>query len=314
MPRLPPTLLRHAYKASPYIPALMRATRALDTAKIELRWLREHAATQPRPSLALQNFVFRRSFLAEPLQYILGSQPFGAVDILCRRGVLIPRAETEESASHLAALLAARGGGAKVVDLCTGTGCIPLLLAAEAQVQAVGVDISPRALALAMRNVRHNIGALKPGSRVEIVEGDLLAAAEEIDQLLYSMHACFDEMDPEGLHHKVDVVISNPPYISADGYKRETTRSVRNWEPRLALEAENGGDVFYPRIGGIAMELGADAVVAEVGGWDQAERVQAYWKEMGWIGTAVWKDFAGRGRTVVGWTDGGEWIKDGPHQ
>jgi HemK-like putative methylase len=316
MPRLPPPLLRRAYKISPHLPPLVRATRSIESAQIELRWLQEHVASKnaPKPSLLLQNYIFRRSFLAEPLQYILGSQPFGSVDILCRRNVLIPRAETEESVSHLASLLKKQRWRrkAKVVDLCTGTGCIPLLLAAETPVAAVGVDVSPYALGLAMRNVRHNAERLKEGSTVEVLDGDLLAEDEEMEQLLYSLHAYFDEMDPG--HEAVDVVVSNPPYISADGYKRETARSVRNWEPRIALEAEDQGDVFYPRIGGIAWELGARAVVAEVGGWEQAERVRSCWKEMGWVGTEVWSDFAGRGRTVVAWREGGEWIREGPNE
>lgn len=175
----------------------------------------------------------------------------------------------------------------------------------------VGVDISPRALRLSVDNLRHNAEVMRPASQVQFLEGDVLSLDGEEGQLLYSIHACFDEMTPE--YTNIDVVVSNPPYISANGYARETLRSVRNWEPRLALEADNGGDVFYPRIGEIAWGLDARAVMAEVGGWSQAERVRAIWEGMGWEGSAIWKDFAGRGRTVVAWRDGGEWIAEGPN-
>ncbi|KAI5854873.1 S-adenosyl-L-methionine-dependent methyltransferase [Tricharina praecox] len=310
MPRLSPHLLIRARRIDPLLASLLRVTRTLDSATTELRWLRAHAATTATATdsaaATLRSYVYRRSILAEPLQYILGDQPFGPTSMLCRRGVLIPRAETEESASHLAGLLPR---GSKVVDLCTGSGCISLLLAAETDVSVVGVDFSHHALRLSMENLQHNADVIRPASQVKFMEGDVLAQDE--DELLYSIHACFDEMVPE--YTNVDVVVSNPPYISADGYARETARSVRNWEPRVALEAADHGDVFYPRIGEIAWNLGARAVVAEVGGWSQAERVRAIWEEMGWEGSAIWKDFAGRGRTVVAWREGGEWIAEGPN-
>ena len=313
MPRLCPYLLLRARRIDPLLPSLLRVTRTLDSATNELRWLSAHAAAATATAAdsakaTLRSCVYRRSTLAEPLQYILGNQPFGPTSILCRRGVLIPRAETEELASHLAGLLPR---ASKVVDLCTGSGCIPLLLAAETDVSVVGVDISSHALRLSMENLQRNADVMRAASQVQFMEGDVLAQNGEEDDLLYSIHACFDEMVPG--YTNADVVISNPPYISADGYARETARSVRNWEPRLALEAADRGDVFYPRIGEIARGLGARAVVTEVGGWTQAERVKGIWEEMGWEGSAIWKDFAGRGRTVVAWRDGGEWVAEGPN-
>jgi HemK-like putative methylase len=299
MPRLPTTLLRRASKLSPHLPTLLKVCRSLDSAQIELKWLKEHAKTPDE----LQNFVYRRGELNEPLQYILGTQPFGATEILCERGVLIPRAETEEIALHLAGLLKP---GMKVVDLCTGTGCIPLLLAAEKQVSTVGVDISPIALSLAMKNLEHNKEVLR--GRAQFLMGDVLS---DIEETAYSVQACFDEME-EG-HESVDVVVSNPPYISADGYNKDTARSVRLWEPKLALEADHDGDHFYPKIAEIAEALGARAIVAEVGGWEQAKRVEGYWRQLGWSGTNVWEDFAKKGRTVVAWNQGGEWVKYGPN-
>jgi methylase of polypeptide subunit release factors len=122
----------------------------------------------------------------EPLQYVLGSQPFLGLDLACRKGVLIPRGDTENYTERVAGLvsrfLADRVGGGRSVagcvapkgehrdlrllDLCTGSGCIPLGLYAEVcgsrcerpeQLEVVGVDISVQALVLARQNLRRNI-------------------------------------------------------------------------------------------------------------------------------------------------------------
>jgi len=112
---------------------------------------------------------------------------------------------------------------------------------------------------------------------------------------VYILLAVFDEIDSDLEREGVDVVVANPPYISPRGYERETARSVKLWEPRLALVPEGGieGDGFYPQIGRVARSLQAGCVVAEVGGLEQARRVQMCWREIGWEGTGIWKDFAG---------------------
>ena len=96
MPRLDPQLLRKAHCLHPYLSQLLLTCRDLPSAKSELRWLREHAnkiCKAPSSSTAnqcLRDFVRRRS-QGEPLQYILGSEYFGGLEIKCRPGVLIPR-------------------------------------------------------------------------------------------------------------------------------------------------------------------------------------------------------------------------------
>lgn len=95
MPRIPPSLLLQAYNTSPLLPLVLRGARTLDSATNELRWLKEHVDTLKPACLhvskqKLLNLCERRS-RGEPLQYILGSQPFGELDIKCRPGVLIPR-------------------------------------------------------------------------------------------------------------------------------------------------------------------------------------------------------------------------------
>ena len=98
MARLNPRMLRQAYKESPLLPILLRSCRDLSTARNELRWLREDVNQRGQDGVANRNV--HRNQLKElclergkgvPLQYILGTQPFGNLDIICKRDVLIPR-------------------------------------------------------------------------------------------------------------------------------------------------------------------------------------------------------------------------------
>lgn len=102
MPRIPPSLCIEAYRENRLLPLLIKECRSLGSARNELRWLRERAlrdsqsparlAGNPRLGwrTRLRAMCHRRS-QGYPLQYILGDQPFGDLEILCRRGVLIPR-------------------------------------------------------------------------------------------------------------------------------------------------------------------------------------------------------------------------------
>jgi hypothetical protein len=98
MPRLPPSLIKRAWCVSPLLPLLLRTCRTLESARHELRWLREHVLERAHGNgqlarlerYALLTLCQQRS-RGVPLQYLLGSQPFGELDIICRPGVLIPR-------------------------------------------------------------------------------------------------------------------------------------------------------------------------------------------------------------------------------
>ncbi len=97
MPRLSNSLLRHARHTNPLLPLLLRTCRDLSSAQNELRWLREHVVTVTKACPLrrtwqehLHQLCIQRS-RGKPLQYILGNQPFGDLDIICKPGVLIPR-------------------------------------------------------------------------------------------------------------------------------------------------------------------------------------------------------------------------------
>ncbi|KAJ5491607.1 hypothetical protein N7539_003174 [Penicillium diatomitis] len=287
-----------------------------------------------------------------PLQYILGDQPFGELEILCRRGVLIPRADTEAYTYQAAKLVRQRllqnqsqhqsqeqtpdpctpqphaaknilqhdssassspppnstslfspfhPKPIRILDLCTGTGCIALLLHAllktpkpphpqSPALQILGIDLSPTAVRLARRNLDHNVHVTRgvdacAKSEVHFRRGDVLKtqrssvgekhededAVGEVD--VPSVEQLLSYFDPEGeeIHRarnsaadadahatdtktyppkkppagiqtktkvaiEIDLLISNPPYISPSDFRNGTTaRSVRLFEPRLAL-------------------------------------------------------------------------------
>lgn len=256
-----------------------------------------------------------------PLQYILGDQPFGDLEILCRRGVLIPRSDlrrnsqdspltryarpdtetyTYEAAKLIRqSLLKGRTGSAsespqraqslRILDLCTGTGCIALLLHAllaphVEQMQVLGIDISPQALRLAQRNLCHNVqrGLLAPRASAEIEFCYADVFGRDVEDIL-------PKLDRPG-DISCDLMISNPPYISTSDFRDGTTaRSVRLFEPRLALvpsrtslrnERDRPEDVFYRHLLSLSFKLRPKVTVLECGDLAQARRVVDMYREL----------------------------------
>lgn len=151
-----------------------------------------------------------------PFQYAVGHAVFRQLTLAVDRRVLIPRPETELLVDLV--LAAQRGGRGTVVDVGTGSGAIALALAAEGAFdEVIAVDLSADALAVA----RANLGAIPEDRRrrVTFLEGDLLAPLAG---------------------RRVEVVASNPPYISLTE-ARELPHSVHDWEPHLALFADDDG-------------------------------------------------------------------------
>ena len=198
MPRIPTTLFQQARRINKLLPLVLKGTHGdIEAAQNELRWMAQEFKTPEQ----LRQACLKRS-KNYPLQYILGSQPFERLDVLCQPGVLIPRWETEEWTLKLARVL--RDGkadqGLKVLDLCTGTGCIPLLLSAFLKKSDFwAVDISDTALSLVEKNLKHNELELRlkeSGNSFTICKSDVLA-----------------ENLAESLPKTVDLITANPPYI-----------------------------------------------------------------------------------------------------
>lgn len=195
------------------------------------------------------------------------------------------RPETEAYTSHLAELILtgkvndvlilpdtlSRPPALKLLDVCSGSGCISLLLHSLLcpkikNLDITGFDISPMALDLARQNLEWNIKKLHL-----IPEADSQIRFEKCDVL--------NNMPQRGT---VDIIISNPPYICRRHFLTETSRSVRNYEPVLALvpqagKAEHGRiapeDVFYARLLEMHRFHNSKLLLMEVGGDEQARRV-----------------------------------------
>ena len=221
----------------------------------------------------------------EPLQYVLGEWDFRTLTLKCDRRALIPRPETEELVTRVLKHLKDRVARLPdlptsqplVVDVGTGTGAIILSLAKEFKGQAtfLGTDISEDALALAQENAR--LTGLE--GRVRFV------AMDGLDD--------FDE--PEC----VDVIVSNPPYITTAVCETLDPR-VKDFEPRLALDGGVSGLDFYDRYLADALNIlkPGGAVFFEIGE-DQGEALRKLMTDYGFADIRIEKDYAGHDRYAM---------------
>ena len=217
----------------------------------------------------------------EPLQYVLGEWDFRSLTLKCDARALIPRPETEELVErvlrHLKKEYAKDGDRVPlVVDVGTGSGCIILSLAKEfGRGIFLGTDISAEAISLS----RENAALCGMENSVKFAVSDGL-----------------DEFDPES----VDVIVSNPPYITTADCETLDPR-VRDFEPRSALDGGVSGLDFYDRFIGDAMNVlkPGGALFFEIGE-GQGEAVGAMFADYGFVDVLVEKDYAGHDRYVSG--------------
>ncbi len=167
-----------------------------------------------------------RRVLREPLQYIVGRQEFWGLEFTVTPDVLIPRPETE-LVIETALRAASSRDNLRVIDLCTGSGCIAVTLAKELpQARIFATDVSPRALSIARSNARRHGVA----DRIRFFEGDLFCPLEELD-----------------INGQVDIIVSNPPYVPSGEYSA-LQPEVRDYEPEIALLAGPEGIEVHRRI------------------------------------------------------------------
>lgn len=161
----------------------------------------------------------------EPLAYILGEWSFYGLDLYVDKNVLIPRDDTCALAELAIKKARFLDQNPRVLDICTGSGCIGLAIASRVRDARVTLaDISPEALAVAKKNVVRQ----KLGGRVSCVRVDALQPA------------------PEYLG-KFHMIVSNPPYITTEEMG-QLDASVRDYEPHLALHGGDDGLLFYRAI------------------------------------------------------------------
>ena len=206
-----------------------------------------------------------------PLQYIVGEQEFMGLTFLVNEHVLIPRQDTEVLVEEVMKNL---HDGFRILDLCTGSGCILLsLLHYSNDCSGVGADLSEEALEVARKNAEQ-LGE----SSALFVQGDLFAPVEG----------------------KFEIIVSNPPYICSDVIPT-LMEEVREHEPMQALDGGADGLDFYRKIIQGAKEhlCGGGQLFFEIG-YDQGEAVQRLMEQAGYREVECVQDFAGLDRVVFG--------------
>jgi release factor glutamine methyltransferase len=230
--------------------------------------------------------MVERRAAGEPLQYVLGSWGFRGLDLFVDDRVLIPRPETEQVVEAALGELDRLTSGAGdqrapvVVDLGTGSGAIALAVATERPGTVVwATDVSAGALEVASANLAGT--GTRGATRVRLVRG------------------CWWDALPAALQGVVDLVISNPPYISS-GEMGTLPAEVAGWEPRTALEAGVSGlEAIEVIIAGARRWLRpGGALVLEMAP-SQAGPVAGLARAAGFSGVEVRDDLAGRPRTLV---------------
>lgn len=206
-----------------------------------------------------------------PLSHLVGFDYFYDRKFKVTKDVLSPRMETEELIYKvLEYIKKSKKDSFRILDLCTGSGIIAITLKkeiVEKYTEIVASDISEKALSIAIENANNN------NANITFIKSDLF----------------------DNISGKFDLIISNPPYIS---YKNKITikDNVLNYDPHLALFAEEDGIYFYRKIIENAVHyLSKDGVIFFEIGYDQKEKILELGKNNNFI-TTVYKDINDRDR------------------
>ena len=205
-----------------------------------------------------------------PVQHITGVQCFMGLDFFVTPDVLCPRLDTEVLIEEA---LKRIKPGSRILDMCTGSGCIILsLLHYAKECTGTAVDLSEKALAVARKNAKNL------EKECTFIHSDLF----------------------EKIEGKYDVIISNPPYIATKEIEA-LEPEVRIHEPMMALDGMEDGLFFYRKIVSASKEfLNPDGWLFFEIGYNQGEAVSDMMIEAGYSGVQVIKDLAGLDRVVIG--------------
>ncbi|MCQ2539650.1 MAG: peptide chain release factor N(5)-glutamine methyltransferase [Acetatifactor sp.] len=208
-----------------------------------------------------------------PLQQITGVQDFMGLTFQVNSDVLIPRQDTEILVEEVLGNL---HDGMRVLDMCTGSGCILIsLLRYSNGCEGTGADVSEKALAVAQRNAAE---LLPRPEAVSFVQSDLF----------------------ESVEGTYDIVVSNPPYIATDVIET-LMPEVKDHEPRIALDGTGDGLFFYRQIiKDCKKNLAKGGMLFFEIGYDQGEAVRLLMEENGFLEVTVKQDYSGLDRVVFG--------------
>ncbi|MEF9940948.1 MAG: peptide chain release factor N(5)-glutamine methyltransferase [Lachnospiraceae bacterium] len=248
---------------------LLEQETGIDRATYYLR-LQESLSIEQEESYLLN---LQSRALHMPLQHITGIQEFMGLEFQVNEHVLIPRQDTEVLVEEVLKKLQPK---MKVLDMCTGSGCILIsLLVHQCNTRGVGVDISTKALEVAVSNAkRYHITKEK----ATFIQSDLF----------------------QKVSGTYDVIVSNPPYIQTSALL-ELAEEVRCHEPQIALDGKEDGLYFYRQILQEAKKyLNQSGWLFLEIGYNQGKAVSCLMKEQGYTSITVKKDLTGLDRVVFG--------------
>lgn len=221
--------------------------------------------------LTFFNDVLARREKHYPLQYLLGTWSFYGLDFFVGDGVLIPRADTETLTDTALEFLKDKNG-ARMLDLCAGSGCIAISVCKNADVTADAVEKYDIPFEYLQKNIK------KHGVRVNAVQDDVFSFEPTV---------------------KYDIIVSNPPYVSAAEMEEIDTET--SFEPDTALYGGEDGLMFYRLIAGRYVNyIKHGGMLAVEVGYKQARQVSEIFKAAGLENVGTKKDTGGIQRVVFG--------------
>jgi release factor glutamine methyltransferase len=244
---------------SPRLSAELLLSSVLSMQRIEL--YTQFDKLVAKDQLDILHDLVKRAGQYEPIAYLTGKTEFYSLQLEVCPDCMIPRPETELLVERAIEFLRARTGPQFICDLCTGCGCIAVAIAKNfSQATIIATDICDAALNIAAKN----IGKYKLKDRFTLLRGDL-----------------FEPLVPHLDVDKFDLIVCNPPYVSADEYEK-LDKNVKDYEPKLALFAGiDGLDVYRRIIDKADQFLKSDAALMLEVGYTQGDTVKELLEQSG---------------------------------
>ena len=240
----------------------------LDKKRSELAFIKEFTDEQ---LIKIQNAVSLR-LEHMPIGYIFGKTNFFGYNLKVSKDVLIPRLDTEILVERVIKDINSQGSQVSVLDLCTGSGAIAIVIKKETNANVVAVDISKSAVQIAKQN------AVLCEADINVVESNL-----------------FENLTGE----KFDIIVSNPPYIETE-VVQTLDKEVKDYEPHLALDGGIDGLDFYRKIIDEAPKfLNKNGKLYFEIGYNQADTISKLMKKK-FKNIEVLKDYENNNRVVLG--------------
>jgi len=227
----------------------------------------------------LHNLI-KRAVQHEPLAYLIGKTEFYSLELNVTSDCCIPRPETELLVERAIEFLRTQTGKQFVCDLCTGSGCIAIAIAKNfSNADIIATDISDAALGVAAKNIeKHQLD-----DRIKLLCGDL-----------------FEPLVPHLDVDKFDLIVCNPPYVSADEFEK-LDKNVKDYEPKLALFAgADGLDTYRRIVEKVDAFLKPDGALMLEVGYSQGEAVRELLGQTGaFAEIKIEKDFHNNDRIAI---------------